>query len=118
MIVANTDNERASIGRAVTVKGELFSNEDLYIDGALEGRIELPAHQLTVGPNGTIKTGVIKAGTVVIQGVVQGDVNAQDRVEILKDGSLTGNIRTARIVIEEGAYFKGGVDIAKPGSAD
>ena len=113
--MANTANERASIGRAVTVKGEVFSNEDLYIDGALEGRIELPAHQLTVGPNGTIKTGVIKAGTVVIQ---QGDFNAQDRVEIRKDGSLTGNIRTARIVIEEGAYFKGSVDIAKPGASD
>jgi cytoskeletal protein CcmA (bactofilin family) len=116
--VASISNDAASIGRAVTVKGEVFSNEDLFIDGALEGRIELPAHVLTVGPNGTIKTGVIKAAKVVIQGAVQGDVNAQERVEIRKDGSLTGNIRTARIVIEEGAYFKGGVDIAKPGAAD
>ncbi|MGC9949116.1 MAG: polymer-forming cytoskeletal protein [Bryobacteraceae bacterium] len=111
--MANTPNESARIGKAVTIKGEVFSNEDLYVDGALEGRIELPAHQLTVGPHGTIKTGVIQASAVVILGTVQGDVNAQDRVEIRKDATLTGNIRTARIVIEEGAYFKGGVDIAK-----
>lgn len=103
----------ATIGKAVKIKGEVFSNEDLYVDGDLEGRIELRAHKLTVGPNGSIKTGVIKARTVVIQGTVQGDVDAQERVEIRKDATLTGNIKTARIVIEEGAYFKGGVDIIK-----
>jgi cytoskeletal protein CcmA (bactofilin family) len=110
--MANTANEPAHIGRAVTIRGEVFSNEDLYVDGALEGRIELPAHTLTVGPHGTIKTGVIQAATVVILGAVQGDVDAQDKVEIRKDATLTGNIKTARIVIEEGAYFKGGVDLS------
>jgi cytoskeletal protein CcmA (bactofilin family) len=110
--VANTANDTARIGKAVTIKGEVFSNEDLYMDGALEGRIELPAHKLTVGPNGTVNTGAIQADTVVILGIVQGDVNAQEKVEIRKDARLTGNIKTARIVIEEGAYFKGGVDIA------
>ncbi|HLY20573.1 MAG TPA: polymer-forming cytoskeletal protein [Bryobacteraceae bacterium] len=110
--MANITNEQANIGKAVTIKGEVFSKEDLYVDGALEGRIELPAHKLTVGPNGSIKTGVIQAGSVVILGNVQGDVNAQDKVEIRKDATLTGNIKTARIIIEEGAYFKGGVDIA------
>jgi cytoskeletal protein CcmA (bactofilin family) len=114
--VANTPGEPANIGKAVTIKGEVFSNEDLYVDGALEGRIELPAHKLTVGPNGAIKTGVIRAASVVILGTVQGDVNAQDRVEIRKDATLTGNIKTARIIIEDGAYFKGGVDIAKVSS--
>jgi cytoskeletal protein CcmA (bactofilin family) len=118
-LVANTTNEPANIGKAVTIKGEVFSNEDLYVDGALEGRIELPAHTLTVGPHGTIKTGVIQAATVVILGAVQGDVNAQDKVEIRKDATLTGNIKTARIVIEEGAHFKGGVDITgKAAEAD
>lgn len=111
----NTTNECARIGKAVSIKGEVFSNEDLYVDGALEGRIELPAHNLTVGPHGTIKTGVIQASSVVILGTVQGDVNAHERVEIRKDAALTGNIKTARIVIEEGAYFKGGVDIAGTG---
>ena len=110
--MANTANEPANIGRAVTIKGDVFSNEDLYVDGALEGRIELPAHKLTIGPNCTIKTGVIQAATVVILGIVQCDVNARDKVEIRKDAALTGNIKTARIVIEDGAYFKGDVDIA------
>jgi len=113
--VPNTTNESAKIGKAVSIKGEVFSNEDLYVDGALEGRIELPAHNLTVGPHGTIKTGVIQASSVVILGTVEGDVNARERVEIRKDAALTGNIKTARIVIEEGAYFKGGVDIAGTG---
>jgi cytoskeletal protein CcmA (bactofilin family) len=115
--VANTANQLASIGKAVTIKGEIFSNEDLYVDGALEGKIELMAHNLTVGPNGTIKTGVIRAAAVVILGTVQGDVNADERVEIRKDATLTGNIKTARIVIEEGAYFKGGVDIVRVAEA-
>ena len=113
----NSPNDSANIGKAVTIKGEIYSNEDLYVDGALEGRIELPAHKLTVGPHGTIRTGVIKAGTVVILGTVQGDVNAHERVEIRKDARLSGNIKTARIVIEEGAYFKGGVDITGKGTA-
>jgi cytoskeletal protein CcmA (bactofilin family) len=114
--VAQTGNETASIGKAVTIKGEVFSDEDLYVDGTLEGKIELPTHKLTVGPNGTIKTAMIKAGSVDVHGSVQGDVNAQDRVEIRKNANLTGNIKTARIVIEDGAYFKGGVDIDRPQS--
>lgn len=112
--MAQTANETATIGKAVTIKGEVFSNEDLYVDGTLEGKIELPSHKLTVGPNGTVKTAVIKAGVVEIHGTVQGDVNAQDKVEIRKNATLTGNIKTARIVIEDGAYFKGGVDIDRP----
>ncbi|MGA2135325.1 MAG: polymer-forming cytoskeletal protein [Bryobacteraceae bacterium] len=107
-------NETATIGKAVTIKGEVFSNEDLVVDGTLEGKIELPAHKLTVGPHGTIKTAAIKAAAVEIHGAVEGDVNAEDRVEIRKDATLTGNIKTARIVIEDGAYFKGGVDITRP----
>ncbi len=115
--MAQTTQETASIGQAVTIKGEVFSDQDLYVDGTLEGKIELPAHKLTVGPHGTVKTAVIQAGAVEIHGTVQGDVIARDKVEIRKDATLTGNIKTARIVIEEGAYFKGGVDIARPEGA-
>lgn len=115
--MAQTANETASIGKAVSIKGAVYSNEDLYVDGTLEGKIELPSHKLTVGPHGTVKTAVIKAGTVEIHGTVQGDVDAQDKVEIRKNATLTGNIKTARIVIEDGAYFKGGVDITRPETA-
>jgi cytoskeletal protein CcmA (bactofilin family) len=80
----------------------VFSTEHLYIDGVLEGRIELPAHKLTVGPQGTIKTGVIHAGTVVVLRAVLADVNARDKVEIYKNGTLKGNIKTARIAVDEG----------------
>ena len=111
--MAQIANDTASIGKAVSIKGEVSSNEDLYVDGTLEGKIELPAHKLTVGPHGTVRTAMIKANTVEIHGAVEGDVNAQEKVEIRKDATLTGNIKTARIVIEDGAYFKGGVDIAR-----
>jgi cytoskeletal protein CcmA (bactofilin family) len=116
--MANTASEPASIGKAVTIKGEIFSNEDLYIDGALEGKVELASHKLTVGANGSVKTGEIKAGAVVILGTVQGDVDAQEKVEIRKNATLTGNIKAARVVIEDGAYFKGGVDIVRPEAAN
>ena len=115
--MATIANDSAVIGKAVSIKGEVFSKEDLYVDGALEGKIELPSHKLTVGPHGSIKTGVIKAGAVEIQGNVQGDVDAQEKVEIRKNATLTGNIKTARILIEDGAYFKGGVDIVRTAKA-
>lgn len=90
--MANTANPAHS-GKAVTTRREVFSNEDLYVDGALEDRIELPAHILTVGPHGTIKTGVIQAATVLMLGAVPGDVNAQDKVEIRQDVLLLATSR-------------------------
>ena len=112
--MAQTADDTAAIGKAVSIKGEVFSNQDLYVDGTLEGKIEVPASKLTVGPHGTVKTAVIKAGSLDIQGTVEADVNVRDRVEIRRNASLTGNVKTARIVIEEGAFFKGGVDITRP----
>jgi cytoskeletal protein CcmA (bactofilin family) len=110
----------ATIGKAVMVKGQIFSREDLYIDGDVEGNVELAEHRLTVGPNGKVKAGV-KAREIVVLGNIQGNVEATDKVEIRKDARLIGDIKTARIVIEDGAYFKGGIDIirneAKPAAA-
>jgi cytoskeletal protein CcmA (bactofilin family) len=102
----------ASIGKAVKILGQIFSREDLYIDGDVEGTIELMEHKLTIGPNGNIHAG-IKAREVVALGAIQGNVEASDRIEIRKDAKLIGDIRTARIVIEDGAYFKGSIDIVK-----
>jgi cytoskeletal protein CcmA (bactofilin family) len=116
--VAQTANEIASIGKAVRIKGEVFSKQDLYVDGTLEGKIEVPSHKLTVGPHGTVRTGVIQASAVEIHGTVQGDVNALEKVEIRKSANLIGNIKAPRIVIEDGAYFKGDVDIARPEPAE
>jgi cytoskeletal protein CcmA (bactofilin family) len=103
----------ATIGKAVKIVGQIFSKEDLYVDGDLEGTVELLEHKLTVGPNGNIHAGV-KARQVDALGSIQGNVEATDKIEIRKDARLVGDIRTARIVIEDGAFFKGSIDIIKP----
>jgi cytoskeletal protein CcmA (bactofilin family) len=103
----------ASIGKAVKVVGQIFSKEDLYVDGELEGTVEALEHKLTIGPNGTVKA-TVKAREVVALGTIQGNVEAAEKIEIRKDAKLTGDIRTARIIIEDGAYFKGSIDIVKP----
>ena len=103
----------ASIGKAVKIVGQIFSKEDLYIDGDIEGTVEALENRLTIGPHGTAKAG-IKAREVVLQGTLQGNVEATEKMEIKKDARLVGDVRTARIIIEDGAYFKGSIDIVKP----
>jgi len=107
---ANSGN---SIGKSVKVVGQIYSKEDLYVDGTVEGTVEASEHKLTIGPHGTIQAS-IKAREVLVLGTIQGNVEAFDRLEIRKDAKLMGDIRTARIVIEDGAYFKGSIDIIKP----
>jgi cytoskeletal protein CcmA (bactofilin family) len=102
----------AVLGKSVIVKGQIFSREDLIIDGEVEGTVELQEHRLTVGPNGKVRAAV-KAREICVIGTVHGDVEASDKVDIRKDGKLVGDIRTARITIEEGAYFKGNIDIIR-----
>lgn len=97
------------IGKAVVVKGKISSQEDLYVDGEVQGTLELPNCCLTIGPNG--KAEAANAREIVVQGTVNGNVEATGRVTICKDGRLIGDIRTARIVIEDGAYFKGNINI-------
>jgi cytoskeletal protein CcmA (bactofilin family) len=103
----------ATIGKSVKVVGQIFSKEDLYVDGDLEGSVEALEHRLTIGPNGTVHAG-IKAREVLALGTVHGNVEAAEKIEIRKDAKLVGDIRTARIIIEDGAYFKGSIDIVKP----
>jgi len=103
----------ATIGKAVKVNGQIISQEDLYVDGDVEGTVELVHHKLTIGPNGKVHA-AIKAREVVALGSIQGNVEASDKIEIRKDAKLVGDIKTARIIIEDGAYFKGSIDIVKP----
>ena len=103
----------ATIGKAVKVNGQIASQEDLYVDGDVEGTIELVNHKLTIGPNGKVNAAV-KSREVVVLGSIQGNVEASDKLEIRKDARLVGDIKTARIIIEDGAYFKGSIDIVKP----
>jgi cytoskeletal protein CcmA (bactofilin family) len=106
----------ATIGKAVKIIGQIFSKEDLYVDGDVEGTIECQDNKLTIGPNGKLQAAV-RAREVIVLGQIKGNVEATDRIDIRKDARLVGDIKTARIVIEDGAYFKGSIDIVKHDAA-
>jgi cytoskeletal protein CcmA (bactofilin family) len=102
----------AVLGKSVIVKGQIFSREDLTIDGEVEGTVELQEHRLTIGPNGKVRASV-KARELVVLGTIHGNVETTDKIDIRKEAKLVGDIKTARIVIEDGAYFKGNIDIVR-----
>jgi len=109
---ASQATELATIGKSVVIKGELSGSEDLYIDGQVEGSIDLRDHSVTVGPSGNVKAG-ISAKSIVVQGKVDGSLTATDRLDLRKSAIVTGNLTTQRIAIEEGAFLQGKVDIQK-----
>jgi cytoskeletal protein CcmA (bactofilin family) len=102
----------AHIGKSVIIRGELSGSEDLYLDGEVEGNIDLHNHNLVIGPNGRVRANVF-AKDVVIHGKVDGSVTGVNKVELKKTALLNGDINTQRIVIEDGAFFKGSIDIRK-----
>jgi cytoskeletal protein CcmA (bactofilin family) len=104
--------EFAHIGKSVVIKGELSGSEDLYVDGTVEGTIQLQGHNLVVGPNGQVHADVNAKG-VIIQGKLEGNIRASDRAELQKSGVILGDIVTQRIAIEDGAYLKGKVEIQR-----
>jgi cytoskeletal protein CcmA (bactofilin family) len=105
--------EQATIGKGLFIKGEINGSESLFIDGKVEGSINLPGNRVTVGRNGQVAAN-ISAREIVVLGKVRGNVSATDRVDIRAEGSLSGDVAAARISIEDGAFFKGGIDIRKP----
>ncbi len=110
--------DQATIGKSLVIKGEVTGSESLYIDGRVEGSINLSGNRVTVGRNGIVNAN-IAAREIVVLGKVRGNLQASDRVDIRTEGSLTGDVVAQRISIEDGAFFKGGIDIRKPGqSAD
>ena len=108
----STRGGSAALGKNVTVKGQIFAREDLTIDGEVEGTVECQEHRLTIGPNARVQAG-LKAREIIIHGSIQGNVDATDKIDIKKEAKLVGDIKTSRIVIEDGAYFKGSIDISK-----
>ena len=112
--VATTTADQATIGKSLVIKGEVTGSESLYIDGRVEGSINLAGNRVTIGRNGVVAAN-INAREIVVLGKVRGNLTASDRVDIRSDGSLTGDVIAARISIEDGAYFKGGIDIRKGG---
>jgi len=105
--------DQATIGKGLFVKGEITGTESLYIDGKVEGSINLPGNRVTIGRNGQV-TANVTAREVIVLGKVKGNVSATDRVDIRAEGALSGDVAAARISIEDGAFFKGGIDIRKP----
>jgi cytoskeletal protein CcmA (bactofilin family) len=111
---STTSGGTARLGGSLHVKGEITGNEDLHIDGSVEGLVQLEDRKLTVGASAKVTADII-AREVVVYGNVKGNLRARDRIEIKKDGSVVGDLTTARIMIEDGAYFKGSIEIDKSG---
>jgi cytoskeletal protein CcmA (bactofilin family) len=102
-------------GKSMKIVGEVTSDEELYLDGDLDGKLNL-RNRLTVGPNSKVNAN-IKAQEITVFGTIKGNVESESRVSLRTGASIVGDIKTAGIVIEDGAYFKGGIDISRPGEA-
>src|SRR5712692_9081167 len=113
-VTTSSTADQATIGKSLVIKGEVTGSESLYIDGRVEGSINLAGNRVTVGRNGVVAAN-INAREIVVLGKVRGNLTASDRVDIRSDGSLTGDVVASRISIEDGAFFKGGIDIRKAG---
>jgi len=107
---ATADAATSWLGSSLHVKGEIAGNEDLHIDGTVQGLVQLGERKLTVGTTAKLTADII-AGEVVVYGNVKGNVRAKGRIEIRKDGTVNGDLTTAHIMIEDGAYFKGSIEI-------
>ena len=107
---ASAPIEQASIGRSLVIKGEISGGESLYVDGRIEGTINIPEHRVTVGRNGTVMADV-NAREAVIMGKVQGNIICTDRLDIRSEGAVIGDVVTQRISVEDGAILKGSVQV-------
>ena len=106
--------EQATIGRTLVIKGEITGSESLYIDGKIEGKIIMPESRVTIGRNGQVDAS-INAKEVVVMGKVTGNIECSDRVDIRSEGSVTGDVSTIRISVEDGAILKGGIQVRSEG---
>src|SRR5579859_5350465 len=109
--------QTAMIGKSLVFKGEITGSESLYIEGKVEGSINLPGNRVTVGRSGQVAAD-IAAREIVVHGKIVGNVNASDRLDVRSEGSLTGDVVAQRISVEDGAFFKGKIDVRKPGPGE
>ena len=114
---ASTDPATSWVGSSLYVKGEISGEEDLLVDGSVDGRIELGDRNLTIGTTAKVMADII-AGDVVVYGEVSGNVRARGRIEVKKEASVTGDLTTPQILIEDGACFKGTIEIEKSAEED
>jgi len=109
--------DQATIGRTLVIKGEITGSEALYIDGRIEGKINMPESRVTIGRNGKVDAS-IHAKEVVVMGKVNGNIECSDRVDIRSEGSVSGDISTVRISVEDGAALKGGIQVRSEGKGN
>ena len=109
--------DQATIGRTLVIKGEISGSEALYIDGRIEGKIVMPESRVTIGRNGKVDAS-IQAREVVVMGKVTGNIECSDRVDIRAEGSVSGDISTVRISVEDGAALKGGIQVRSEGKSN
>lgn len=112
-----TEGGVSSFARHVIIKGQIFSGENLIVDGQMEGSIECPEHRLTIGANARVRASLM-ARELLILGVVEGNVIVVDKVELKKDAKLTGDIKAGRLLIEDGARFKGHIEMTEIGEPE
>jgi len=116
MSTTPTSGGFANIGKTVVIKGEISGNEDMYVDGQIDGTVQLLGNSLTIGPNGRIHASVA-AKNVTVGGSLEGDIKATERTEMRKSAVVNGDVQTRRIAIEEGAFFKGKLEILTDGKS-
>ena len=109
-MAAERPSERAIIGPSITIKGDVTGEEDLLIQGRVEGKVDLAQHNVTVGANGRIKANIF-GRSVTVEGEVEGDLHAEEQIAIRKSGRVLGNVSAPRVTIEDGAMFKGSIDM-------
>ena len=107
----------ANIGKSITIKGDLSGDEDLVVEGTVEGKIDLPSNQLTIGANGKVRADV-SAKSVVVIGKVAGNVTGTERVQIEASGAVDGDVRAPKLVVQEGAVLNGAVEMGQVRSAE
>ena len=113
---AQSSSGSATIGSSIRIEGTLTGNEDLTIDGKVQGKIKLSGHSLTIGPNGKIEAG-LRAKSVIVEGEVKGNITADDKIQITASGSVDGDLRAPRIALDDGACFAGSVDMGNASEA-
>lgn len=108
--------DRAVIGPSITIKGDVTGEEDLIIQGRVEGKVDLAQHHVTVGATGRIKANIV-GRSVTVEGEVDGDLHAEEQIAIRKSGKVKGNLSAPRVTIEDGATFKGSIDMERKAAA-
>ena len=111
------EGNMANVGKSITIKGDISGDEDVLIEGKVEGKVDLPQNQLTVGANGICEA-TVHAKTVIVVGRVAGNVSAVERVEIQATGVVDGDVKAPRLVVEEGAVINGSISMTKKDGAD